>query len=256
MIGTERNPVSLRHGYPATEVGPTIPVPPQPAAIDRPLSIPNPSKHQASHQPLPKPQHHQPHRPSIINLTSHPKPSTLKMSPPPAPNNSTPYILPLTSTTTPNLNAAPLANYPHARLLAPSPSTTPTTTRTIYISGTSSRRGDGTYAGCTPLPTTPPTYSLDCAAQTAAVLSNIDKILRGATSGRHGVECVVDATVFLTDLAGDYAGMNAAWNAVWPEAGAAPARTCVEVAALPGGGRLCVEIKCVAVVPVEVTAEG
>lgn len=171
------------------------------------------------------------------------------------PNGSTPYILPPTSTTTTTPNAAPLANYPHARLLPPS-TTTAAATRTIYISGTSSRRGDGTYAGCTPLATTPPTYSLDCALQTAAVLSNVDRILRGATSGRHGVECVVDATVFLTDLAGDYAGMNSAWNAVWPEAGAAPARTCVEVAALPGGGRLCVEIKCVAVVPVEVvTAE-
>lgn len=171
------------------------------------------------------------------------------------PNGSTPYVLPPTSTTTTTPNAAPLANYPHARLLPPS-TTTAVATQTIYISGTSSRRGDGTYAGCTPLATTPPTYALDCAAQTAAVLSNIDRILRGATSGRHGVECVVDSTVFLTDLAGDYAGMNSAWNAVWPEAGAAPARTCVEVAALPGGGRLCVEIKCVAVVPVEVvTAE-
>ncbi|KAK0754326.1 Endoribonuclease L-PSP/chorismate mutase-like protein [Schizothecium vesticola] len=144
-------------------------------------------------------------------------------------------------------NPPALANYPHARLLGASPETQ---TRTIYVSGTSSRRGDGTYAGCTPLSTDPPTFELDCAAQTTAVLGNIDRILRGATAERYGVECVVDATVFLTDMAGDYARMNEAWNAVWPDAGAAPARTCVEVSALPGGGRLCVEIKCVAVVPV------
>ncbi|KAK1829939.1 Endoribonuclease L-PSP/chorismate mutase-like protein [Podospora conica] len=165
--------------------------------------------------------------------------------PPSNPNTplSTPFILP---PTTPANNAAALANYPHARLLPPST----TATQTIYISGTSSRRGDGTYAGCTANDTDPPSFALDCAEQTAAVLSNIDRILRGATAGRHGLECVVDATVFLTDMAGDYARMNGAWNAVWPDAAAAPARTCVEVSALPGGGRLCVEIKCVAVVPV------
>ena len=163
-------------------------------------------------------------------------------------NNSTPYILPSTTA-----NAAALAHYPHARLLAPQPSARGGSTRTIYISGTSSRRGDGTYAGCeylpAPSPDAPPTFRLDCRAQTAAVLQNMDKIVRGATGGRHGIECLVDATVFLTDMAGDYAAMNAAWNEVWPEPGSAPARTCVEVSKLPGTGRLCVEIKGVAVVP-------
>ncbi|KAK8075164.1 YjgF-like protein [Apiospora hydei] len=131
--------------------------------------------------------------------------------------NGTPYLLPATA-------AQGLANYPHARVIPGSP-------RVIYVSGTSSRRGDGTYAGCT-----------------AAVLQNIGTILRGATGGALGLEAVVDATVFLADIAGDYAGMNEEWNKVWPDKAAAPARTCVQVAALPSP-KLNVEIKCMALWP-------
>lgn len=57
---------------------------------------------------------------------------------------------------------------------------------------------------------------------------------------------MVDATVFLTDMA-DYKGMNEEWNKVWPEKKGAPARTCVQVAALPSE-KLNVEIKCMAIV--------
>jgi len=58
------------------------------------------------------------------------------------------------------------------------------------------------------------------------------------------LESVVDATVFLTDMK-DYAGMNEVWNKVFPVN--APARTTVQVAALPSE-KLCVEIKCTAIV--------
>lgn len=132
-----------------------------------------------------------------------------------------------------------LANYPHARTVAPA------TSRLIFVSGTSSRRGDGTYEGCETL-ADGTTHRLDCGAQTAAVLRNIEAILRGATAGRCGLESVVDATVFLTDMA-DYAAMNAEWNKRWPDKAGAPARTCVQVAALPNV-RLNVEIKCQALV--------
>ncbi|PSR99110.1 Endoribonuclease L-PSP/chorismate mutase-like protein [Coniella lustricola] len=136
-----------------------------------------------------------------------------------------------------------LANYPHAR-------TAPATSRLIFVSGTSSRRGDGTYEGCEEIPasspSSPPTFSLDCGAQTAAVLSNIESIIKGATDGKAGLESVVDATVFLTDMK-DYAAMNAEWNKRWPDKTKAPARTCVQVAALPNV-RLNVEIKCQALV--------
>ncbi|KAK0632663.1 Endoribonuclease L-PSP/chorismate mutase-like protein [Immersiella caudata] len=145
--------------------------------------------------------------------------------------NGTGYLLPATG-------AQGLANYPHAR-------TIPSTARTIFVSGTSSRRGDGTYGGCTTREDG--SHELDCGAQTAAVLRNIETIIRGATNGQRGLESVVDATVFLTDIRADYAKMNAEWNKVWPDRTKAPARTCVQVAALPNE-RLNVEIKCQAIV--------
>lgn len=149
--------------------------------------------------------------------------------------NGTPYLLPANA-------AQGLANYPHARVIPGSP-------RIVYVSGTSSRRGDGTYAGCSadPDPSTG-SHVLDVREQTSAVLYNIGNILRGATGGAVGLEAVVDATVFLTDIQGDYAGMNEEWNKVWPDKAAAPARTCVQVVALPSP-KLNVEIKCMALWP-------
>jgi 2-aminomuconate deaminase len=78
------------------------------------------------------------------------------------------------------------------------------------------------------------------------VLENIGTIIKGVTEGKCGLESVVDATVFLTDMK-DYAGMNEVWNKVFPEKTNAPARTTVQVAALPSE-KLCVEIKCTAIV--------
>ena len=145
--------------------------------------------------------------------------------------NGTSFLLPSV--------AQGLANYPHAR-------TIPSTTNTIFVSGISSRRADGTFEGCETSPDG--THKLDCGAQTAAVLRNIEKVIRGATDGKCGLESVVDATVFLTDMRGDYSAMNAEWNKIWPDRTKAPARTCVQVAALPNE-KIVVEIKCQAVVP-------
>ncbi|KAH8646776.1 Endoribonuclease L-PSP/chorismate mutase-like protein [Xylariales sp. PMI_506] len=147
--------------------------------------------------------------------------------------NGTSYFLPAE-------RAQGLANYPHARAV-------PTAQKTLYVSGTSSRRGDGTYAGC--VTDAEGKHTLDVGLQTEAVLQNIGSIISGATGGAAGLESVVDATVFLTDMA-DYAGMNAEWNKVWPDKAKAPARTCVQVAALPNP-RLNVEIKCMALVPAD-----
>lgn len=91
------------------------------------------------------------------------------------------------------------------------------------------------------------TLSLDVGLQTAAVLRNIDTIIKGATDGKGSLKDVVDATVFLVNMTDDYAGMNLEWNKVWPDRSSAPARTTVEVRALPSP-RLLVEIKCTAVV--------
>jgi enamine deaminase RidA (YjgF/YER057c/UK114 family) len=146
--------------------------------------------------------------------------------------NGTPYILPPSA-------AQGLANYPHAR-------TSPSSSHTIYVSGTSSRRGDGSYAGC--VTNHDGSHTLDIALQTEAVLQNIKTVINGATDGKFGLESVIDATVFLTNMK-DYAGMNAEWNKIWPDKEKAPARTCVQVAALPNV-RLNVEIKCTAIVNV------
>jgi len=89
---------------------------------------------------------------------------------------------------------------------------------------------------------------LDVAEQTSAVLANIQTIIQGATKGTCGLESIIDATIFLTDMK-DYKKMNEVWNTAFPDRQAAPARTCVQVAALPSE-KLCIEIKCTAVVPV------
>jgi 2-aminomuconate deaminase len=160
-----------------------------------------------------------------ILFAIHPSPKTPMASP-----NGTGFLLPS--------GAQGLANYPHAR-------TIPSTAKTIFISGISSRREDGTFEGCETK--ADGSYELDCGVQTAAVLRNINTVIRGATDGKCGLESVVDATVFLTDIRRDYGAMNAEWNKLWPDRTKAPARTCVQVAALPNE-KILVEIKCQAVV--------
>lgn len=144
--------------------------------------------------------------------------------------NGTPYFRP-------SKHAQGLANYPHAR----------TVNGTIYVSGTSSRRGDGTFVGATSLKDESGNIStsLDIRQQTEAVLSNISEIIKGATDGKADMKNVVEATVFLVNMERDYKGMNEEWNRIWPDRALAPARTTVEVRALPRP-EILVEIKCVA----------
>jgi enamine deaminase RidA (YjgF/YER057c/UK114 family) len=75
------------------------------------------------------------------------------------------------------------------------------------------------------------------------VLSNIDAIIQGASEGKASIHDAVDATVFLTNMKDDYKGMNEEWNRIWPDRNTAPARTTVEVRALPRE-EILVEIKC------------
>jgi len=75
-------------------------------------------------------------------------------------------------------------------------------------------------------------------AQTRQVLTNLKHVLEAADSG---LNYVVKTTVFLQDMA-DFARMNAVYAEFFPEN--APARSTVQVAALPKGGL--VEIECVA----------
>ena len=80
----------------------------------------------------------------------------------------------------------------------------------------------------------------DVERETQQVLANLTAVLAAAGTGP---ENVVRTTVYLTDLA-DFARVNAIYATVFGE-GTAPARACVQVAALPKGAR--VEIDAVAV---------
>ena len=77
-------------------------------------------------------------------------------------------------------------------------------------------------------------------AQTRQVLTNLKHVLESADSG---LNFVVKTTVFLQDM-GDFASMNAIYAEYFPEN--APARSTVQVAALPKAAR--VEIECVALI--------
>ncbi|HEY8369873.1 MAG TPA: RidA family protein [Thermodesulfobacteriota bacterium] len=80
----------------------------------------------------------------------------------------------------------------------------------------------------------------DIAAQTRRVLANLEAVLAAAGTS---LEKVVKATVFLTDLS--HFGTV---NAIYEEAlgGARPARSTVQVAALPRGAEVEIEVVAVA----------
>src|SRR5829696_2831579 len=77
-------------------------------------------------------------------------------------------------------------------------------------------------------------------AQTRQVLTNLKYVLESADSG---LKFVVKTTVFLQDMR-DFGDMNSAYTEFFPEN--PPARSTVQVAALPKGGL--VEIECVALI--------
>ncbi|KAH8978582.1 Endoribonuclease L-PSP [Lactarius hatsudake] len=80
----------------------------------------------------------------------------------------------------------------------------------------------------------------DVKEQTRAALHNLGKVLQASGSG---LEHIVKANIYLTNLARDFGPMNEAY-AEFFEKGKFPARTCIGVAALPLGAD--VEIECVA----------
>lgn len=118
--------------------------------------------------------------------------------------------------------------------------------RTIYVAGTACvRPSDGTWPGV--IENSDGTQTLDVRVQTAAVLENIDNVIKGATDGKGGVQNLIDAVVYVVDMDRDYAGMNEEWNKVFPTRAVAPARATIGVKQLPDP-RMLVEVKAVAVV--------
>lgn len=123
--------------------------------------------------------------------------------------------------------ARPRGKYPHYKVVGDF----------IYVSGTSSRRPDNTFAGVEvdEMGTT----NLDIRAQTRAVLENIDSILQSAGSS---IKDVVDITSFLVNM-NDFGGYNEVYGEFFDHDG--PTRTTVAVHQLPHP-HLVIEIKAVA----------
>ena len=77
----------------------------------------------------------------------------------------------------------------------------------------------------------------DVAAQTKQALTNAKAILEAAGSA---MDKVIKTTVFLSDI-GNFAAMNQIYGTFFTE-GSYPARSAVEVAALPKGGLVEIEL--------------
>jgi 2-aminomuconate deaminase len=110
----------------------------------------------------------------------------------------------------------------------------------IYVSGTSSRRPDNTFAGASA--DEMGTVSLDIREQTRAVIENIADILREAGAG---LGDVVQVTAYLVNM-NDFGGYNEVYGEFFDASG--PARTTVAVHQLPHP-HILIEIQAVAYVP-------
>lgn len=112
----------------------------------------------------------------------------------------------------------------------------------LYVSGTSSRRPDNSFAGAQA--DAMGVTTLDIRVQTRAVIENIQGILRSA-----GAELsdLVEAQAFLVNM-NDFGGYNEVWGEFFDYDG--PTRTTVAVHQLPHP-HLLIEIKAVAYKPVQ-----
>ena len=126
--------------------------------------------------------------------------------------------------------ATPMGRYPHVKVSG----------RLAFVSGTSSRRADGTIAGAEV--GADGAMSLDIRAQTSAVIENLGDIL-----GEVGAELgdLVSVTAYLVDM-GHFEGYNEVYGAFFDEQG--PARTTIAVGALPHP-HLLIEMQAIAALP-------
>jgi 2-aminomuconate deaminase len=129
--------------------------------------------------------------------------------------------------------ARPRGRFPHVKVVGD----------LVFVSGTSSRRPDDTFAGVEVIDGE---KVLDIAAQTRAVIENIGDILAavGASLGD-----LVQVTSYLVDMA-DFDAYNAVYAEFFDESG--PTRTTVAVRELPHPDLL-IEIQAIAYRPREVT---
>jgi 2-aminomuconate deaminase len=125
--------------------------------------------------------------------------------------------------------ATPRGRFPHAKRAG----------NFVFVSGTSSRRPDDTFAG---VDVVDGVTVRDITAQTRAVIENIRDILDAAGAG---LEDLVQVTSYLVDMA-DFDAYNAVYAEYFTEAG--PTRTTVAVRELPHPDLL-IEIQAVAYKP-------
>ena len=126
--------------------------------------------------------------------------------------------------------AVPRGKYPHVKKIG----------QWIFVSGTSCRRPDNTFAGVEV--DAMGTTKLDIREQTRAVLENINDILKSVGAG---LENVVDVTTFLVNM-NDFGGYNEVYGTYFDYDG--PTRTTVAVHQLPHP-HLLIEIKVTAYLP-------
>lgn len=126
--------------------------------------------------------------------------------------------------------ARPRGRYPHARRAGDY----------IFVSGTSSRRPDNTFAGAEA--DAMGTTRLDIREQTRAVIENIAAILAEFDAG---LSDLAEVSVFLVNM-NDFAGYNEVYGEFFDYDG--PSRTTVAVHQLPHP-HLLIEIKAVAYRP-------
>lgn len=126
--------------------------------------------------------------------------------------------------------AVPRGRFPHVKVVG----------GLVYVSGTSSRRNDNTFAGVSvdEFGTT----NLDIRAQTRAVLENISAILGEVGAG---LGDLAQITTFLVSM-NDFGGYNEVYGEFFDEAG--PARTTVAVHQLPHP-HLLIEIQAIGHLP-------
>jgi len=110
----------------------------------------------------------------------------------------------------------------------------------VYVSGTSSRRPDNTFAGARA--DEMGTVTLDIREQTRAVIENIADILKEAGAS---LTDMVQVTAYLVNM-NDFGGYNEVYGELFDENG--PARTTVAVHQLPHP-HILIEIQAVAHVP-------
>lgn len=126
--------------------------------------------------------------------------------------------------------AIPRGNYPHIKRAGDY----------LFVSGTSCRRADNTFAGADA--DAMGTVTLDIRQQTRAVIENIESILQSAGSE---LSDLVEITTFLTNM-NDFGGYNEVYGGFFDHDG--PARTTVAVHQLPHP-HLLIEIKAIAYKP-------